>query len=104
MKSPKRTGHWFQFSLRTLLVVTTLIFILLGTVVNWIIVPAERQRMAVEEIKKSKGLDSILHFVGKRRVAAARLPESANSGPSHAGTYGSFAAIGTMRCYSLSRA
>ena len=46
---PKR--RWYQYSLRTLFVVVTLFCILMGTVVKQIVIPAERQRAAVEQLE-----------------------------------------------------
>jgi hypothetical protein len=48
---PKRKRRWFQFSLRTLLIGVTLLAVLLGV----ISFRANRQRMAVEAIKKLDG-------------------------------------------------
>ncbi len=50
--SPKHKLRWFQFSLRTLLVVMTVICVFLGTVFNYVVLPAERQRAAVQAIAK----------------------------------------------------
>ncbi len=51
--SPQKL-HWLQFSLRTLFVGVTLTCVLMGLVYNFIILPAERQKMAVVEIRKLK--------------------------------------------------
>ncbi len=49
---PQHKLRWFQFSLRTLLVVMTLICVFLGMVFNYVVLPAERQRAAVQAIAK----------------------------------------------------
>ncbi len=50
---PARRGHrWYQFSLRSLLTMVTLICLALGLVV----VPAEKQRAAIRAVEKSGGV------------------------------------------------
>ncbi len=49
---PRRKRRWFQFGLRALMIGVTLVCVLLGLTVNYIVVPAERQRAAVQAIVK----------------------------------------------------
>lgn len=46
--------HWYQFSLRTLLISTAIVGLLLGAALHWI-VPAQRQRATVKMVEKLDG-------------------------------------------------
>ena len=60
--------RWFQFSIRTVLVVVTVLCVALSL---WV-VPAERQRRAVEAIEKRGG---IVFYVGEQ-TASDSIPKS----------------------------
>ena len=51
--------RWYQYSLRTLFVIMTLLCVLLGMVFKLIVIPAERQRAAVDKITQLGG--SVIH-------------------------------------------
>lgn len=51
---PQPSRRWHQFSLRTLLIGTTIVGALLGVSLRWI-VPSQRQRMAVRMVERTGG-------------------------------------------------
>jgi hypothetical protein len=71
--SPKRKRRWFQFSLRTLMIVVTLVAVLCGTV-TWII--RDRQRLIRERdeaIEKSHNRAEAMAWMYRANQAEAEL-------------------------------